>query len=391
MYDSILKKVNYSKSISKYLLIGVIVFFSNSLYAFMDYPYGVGFQIIHPPLLPLDNINPGKGKISARMNARIINVWSIQSNRYITDGEETQLEPSVRYALTDDTQLGFSIPLIARGGGFLDRSIETFHRSVGVTQGQRDQYGRNQFNVSYEPLAPYYPLLDQDLFSSYIARTYDLRQYPRVSSDPPVDFPSQDNEFRKLVINKYYPYLNEYKTEDSIGNYDSIARGNPKLYFQSTLMKGQFLFDKITGGVNVKIPTRSVELIGTPGTDIGLFLVYHKDWFNGKVNYKFGISYSNFEVIKYRNLDLRKNQWVFRPSIEYNIDEDWKLHFEYVYYASPILHWNRLSVPTHQVGFGVSRKINDYRFQFAGFENILTYSNTPDIGFLISIEKFNLN
>ena len=68
----------------------------------MDYPYGVGFQIIHLPLLPIDNVNPGKGKFSARVNVRQINVWSIQSNRFITDGEEGQLEPSLRYALTLD-------------------------------------------------------------------------------------------------------------------------------------------------------------------------------------------------------------------------------------------------------------------------------------------------
>ena len=136
---------------------------------------------------------------------------------------------------------------------------------------------------------------------------------------------------------------------------------------------------------------KSVELIGTSGTDISAFAVYHKDWFNGKVNWKFGVSFSSFEMQRYRNLDLSRYQWVFRTSLVYNLDKFWKMHFEYVYYASPILHWNRLSVPTHQIGFGISRKFDDYSFQIAGFENILTYSNTPDIGFLISIQKFNLN
>lgn len=391
MSESIAKKENISKNIRKFLLVILLIFQSNPSLAYMDYPYGVGFQIIHVPMLPLDNVNPGKGKISVRVSSRLINVWSIQSNRFITDGEEGQIEPSIRYAITDDSQIGFSSPLIARGGGFLDKTIESFHRSVGVTQGQRDQYSRNEFNVSYEPLAPYYPLLDKDLLSAYIARTYDLRNYPRISSDPPVNFPSQQNEFRKIIVNKYFPYLNEYKIEDSIGNYDSLARGNPKLYFQSTVLKGDFLFDKITAGIQVKIPINSVELIGTPGTDTSVFAVYHKKWFDGKVDWKFGISYSYFEKLKYRNLDLRRNQWTFRPSLVINFENDWKAHLEYVYYASPIVHWNRLSVPTNQIGFGVSRNINDYSLQIAAFENILTYSNTPDIGFLISLEKFNLN
>ena len=375
----------------KVIIICILFLFVSPLGAYMDYPYGVGFQIIQLPMLPLDDVNPGKGKFSGRVNLRLMNVWSIQSNRFITDGEEGQMDASLRYAVTDSSQFGFCIPVSARGGGFLDETIERFHRSTGVTQGQRDEYPRNQFNVSYEPLAPYYPLLDQDLLSAYIARNYDLRAYPRRSSEPPVNFPSEDNDIRRLLIHKYFPYLNEYKTEDSIGNYDALAVANPRLYFQSTLLRGRFWFDKITIGAQVKFPMKSVELIGTSGTDISAFAIYHKDWFNGKVNWKFGVSFSRFEMQRYRNLDLSRYQWVFRPSLVYNLDEFWKMHFEYVYYASPILHWNRLSVPTHQIGFGISRKFDDYSFQIAGFENILTYSNTPDIGFLISIQKFNLN
>jgi hypothetical protein len=385
------RKLNDSKKYILFLIIGIIFLVSNNLYAYMDYPYGVGFQLIQLPLLPIDNVNPGKGKVSGRVNARLINVFSLQNNRFIVDGEEGQFEPSLRYALTDDSQFGFSVPVISRGGGFLDNSIENFHRATGVSQGGRDKYPKNEFNVSYEPLAEYYPLLDKDLFETYIKRTYDLRDYPRNSTDPPVRFPTQDSDARRLVINKYYPYLNEYKTEDSIGNYDSIAQGNPKLFFQSNILKGNFLFDKITAGAQLRVPTRSVELIGTPGTDVSIYAVYHKDWFDGKVNWKFGVSYSQFEMHKYRNLDLRKNQWVFRPSLVYNIDDSWKLHFEYVYFASPILRWNRLSTPAHQVGFGISRKFSDYQLQLAAFENIITYSNTPDIGFLISLEKFTLN
>lgn len=391
MYDLASRKLNDSKKYILFLFSFIILQINTSLDAFMDYPYGVGFQLINLPLLPIDNENPGKGKFSGRISTRLINVWSIQSNRFIIDGEEGQVEPSLRYSLTDNSQIGFSTPIISRGGGFLDQSIETFHRVTGVSQGGRDRYSRNEFNTSYEPLAEYYPFFDQNLFDSYVRRTYDFRNYPRNSSDPPVDFPTQENEARRLVINYYYPYLNEYKTEDSIGNYDSIARGNPKLFFQSTILKGNFLYDKITAGSQIRTSTHSVELIGTPGTDFSLFAVYHKDWFDGKINWKFGVSYSQFEMQRYRNLDLRKNQWTFRPSLTYNISETWKVNLEYVYFASPILHWNRLSTPAHQVGIGIGHKSDNYFLQFGVFENIITYSNTPDIGFLFSIEKFKLN
>jgi Protein of unknown function (DUF3187) len=383
------RKLYHSEKYILFLFIGLFLLITNSIQAYMDYPYGVGFQLINLPLLPIDNENPGKGKVSGRISTRLINVWSIQRNRFIIDGEEGQIEPSIRYAITDNTQFGFSVPIISRGGGFLDQSIENFHRITGVSQGGRTHYSRNEFNTSYEPLAEYYPLFDKDLFESYFKRNYDFRKYPRNSSDPPIDIPTENNEARRVAINHYYPYLNEYKTEDSIGNYDSTARGNTKLYFQSTVFRGNFLFDKITAGGQVRVPTHSIELIGTPGTDFSVFAIYHKDWFDGKVNWKFGISYSQFEMQRYRNLDLRKNQWVFRPSIIYNINESWKAHFEYVYFASPILHWNRLSVPAHQVGLGISYRYNSYLYQIATFENIFTYSNTPDIGFLFSLEKLN--
>ncbi|MCC6275410.1 MAG: DUF3187 family protein [Leptospiraceae bacterium] len=357
----------------------------------MDYPYGVGFQIIHTPLLPLDNVNPGEGRFSVRTSMRGINVWSIQTNRYITDGEEGQLEPSVRYALTNKLQIGMSIPFSGRGGGFMDNSIEIFHRSVGVTQGQRDRYPQNRFNTSYEPLSQYYPLFDNDPFTAYFARNYDRREYPRKEYDQPLTLSLSTDKIRKLFVNKFFPYLNEYKTEDiAAANYDAIAGGNPKAHLQFTLWEGNSFINRITAGSQIKIPVKTVELIATPGTDISTFAVFHKKAVKGKLDMKLGISYSYFQIHQYRNLSLRGNLWVFRPSLVYNFSP-WQFHFEYVYYPSPILNWGRLSVPTHQIGLGISKKFENYLCQFGIFENIITYSNTPDFVILVSLEKFALN
>lgn len=385
------RKKNEIKKYILFLSLALFLFTPNRIFSFMDYPYGVGFQMIQIPLLPIDNVNPGKGKISGRINTRLINSFSIQTNRFIIDGEEGQIEPSIRYATSDNTQIGFSLPFVARGGGFLDHSIETFHRVTGVSQGGRDHYSRNEFNVSYEPLANYYPYFDTNPIQTYLIRNYDFRQYPRNSDDQPLQFPSQNDPMRQIVISKYYPYLNEYKTEDFLNNYNSITHGNPKLFFQSTVLKGNFLYDKITVGGQARFSTHSVDLIGTPGTDVSAFAIYHKDWFDGKINWKMGISFTRFEMARYRNLDLRRNEWALRPSITYNFTDVWKFNFEYVYFPSTILRWDRLSQPAHQIGIGTSYKVNDYQWQLALFENIITYSITPDIGFLVSLEKFNLN
>ncbi|HMZ63472.1 MAG TPA: DUF3187 family protein [Leptospiraceae bacterium] len=378
----------------KYIIFFTILLFlfiPKNIFSFMDYPYGVGFQMIQIPLLPIDNVNPGQGKFSMRVSGRLMNAFSLQTNRFIIDGEEGQIEPSLRYALSDYTQIGFSLPFMARGGGFLDHSIETFHRITGVTQGGRDHYPRNQFNISYEPLAQYYPLFDSTPLQAYLNRNFDQREYPRNSNDQPIQFSKQNDLIHNLVINKYYPYLNEYRTEDYINNFNSVARGNPKLFFQTTVLKGSFWFDKITIGNQVRFATKTSELIGTPGNDVSIFGIYHKDWFDGRVNWKLGVSYTRFEFAKYRNLDLRKDEWTIRPSLTYNMDENWKLHFEYVYFPSTILRFGRLSEPAHQIGIGTSYKYKDYQLQFALFENLITYSITPDIGFLLSIEKTTFN
>jgi hypothetical protein len=88
MYDLASRKLNDSKKYILFLFSFIILQINTSIHAYMDYPYGVGFQLINLPLLPIDNENPGKGKVSGRISTRLINVWSIQSNRFIIDGEE---------------------------------------------------------------------------------------------------------------------------------------------------------------------------------------------------------------------------------------------------------------------------------------------------------------
>ncbi|HNI25191.1 MAG TPA: hypothetical protein PLJ29_02450, partial [Leptospiraceae bacterium] len=56
---------------------------STSVHSFSDYSYGVNFQVIRSPLLPLDNPALEKGKISGRATIRYMNVWSRQKNYFM--------------------------------------------------------------------------------------------------------------------------------------------------------------------------------------------------------------------------------------------------------------------------------------------------------------------
>lgn len=60
------------------------------------------------------------------------------------DGESWRLTPSARVGLGHGWELGASWPLIAQGGGVLDRSIEDWHRSFNLPDGGRPPVARNR-------------------------------------------------------------------------------------------------------------------------------------------------------------------------------------------------------------------------------------------------------
>ncbi|MBI3396435.1 MAG: DUF3187 family protein, partial [Spirochaetia bacterium] len=164
---------------------------THALWAFIDYPYAVTFQTVRVPMMPLYETAPGEGRWALRSSTRWINVWSYQLSRFVVDGEELQLEPAARYGLTAHVQVGGSIPLKSQGGGTLDGPIQGFHRAFGFTQDHRESYPRNTFNVSYEPLGPYYGFIDRDPVKTF-ARAFTQRLYPRTHLDPPVQLAGFD-------------------------------------------------------------------------------------------------------------------------------------------------------------------------------------------------------
>lgn len=369
------------------ILILLTLFAVLPLYGFMDYPYGVNFQIIRTPLMPLDESNPGKDRFAVRTSLRWINVWSFQTNRFMVDGEEGQLDTSFRYAFNSRLQAGVSIPVVARGGGFMDQYVERFHQYTGVGNAKRDHYPRNTINVSYEPLGPYYYLIDNDPLTTYL-RKFENRVYPRSIQDQPIDITNLQSKLAETFLSQYFPYINQNKTEDiPLVNIDMVTVSNPRIFWQYTLWKGKRkLFDQINIGTQHKIPGKSLNLTATPGWDSSLFLVFHKNILKEKLRFRFGISYTKFQITKYRVLDLKGHLWTFRPSLDVLLGK-WTFTTEYVYFNSPVVNFGRLSSPTHQLGFSLQRYYHNHKLTFAAIENFITYSTTPDIGFLFSVER----
>ncbi|MEM7183585.1 MAG: DUF3187 family protein [Spirochaetota bacterium] len=359
--------------------------FPLSLTAFIDFPYGVTFQTIRTPLLPLDNQHPGEDNFFLRANLQWMNVWSIQDNQFTIDGEEIQIEPHFRYAVSKTMQLGFSLPLVSRGGGILDFSIEKFHNYTGVTNAQRDRYKRNTFNVSYEPLGQYYLLFDPNLEAYYLRVTQE-RIYPRKSYDPPVAVKFLNGQVQRALVELYFPYLYPNDTEEIvISGEQTMGPSNPRVFVEQDFRLRGF-FSRVKLGMQYRLPIPAPTLAANPGFDTSLFVVLQRELIPRLLNARLGIAYNWYQVKQYRFLRLRGEQSVWRPALDLHW-QHWMFSAEYVFYSSPILDFGRLSEPTHQIAFVINYRKEDTQASFAVIENFLTYAATPDIGFHFSYER----
>lgn len=375
--------------IKKYYLI--IYFFLSilpftNLLTFEDYPYGVNFQIIRQPLVPLDNSKLEKGKIAYRATVRHMNVWSRQQNYYTIDGEESQIEGTLRYGLTNSTSTGFALSYLSQGGGIFDASIERFHSMSGVTQGGRDQYPANKLNVSYEPYGRYYGILDDNPLKTLL-REYDLRTYPRDFSDPP--FSAEElgrSRFRDFLFARY-PQL---RYEDSfeivaLAGKERMGSGNPRYFLEWDLYLNNY-FDRMKAGFQVKVPSMNNFLFASPGFDQSLFIVFEKRYSN-KISSKIGFSYTKFGIDQFLNFQLYPTQQIVRLSNIYQFSEKISVFTEYVLGTPAFKNFGRLSKPSHQMSAGVKIKINSGLLSVGLSEDLINFSVAPDIGFFASFES----
>lgn len=72
---------------------------------------------------------------------------SSSGDYFIFDAELVFADFEYIRALSARTQMRVEWPLLARGGGFLDSTIETFHSATGLNSAQRDLLARNDVNI----------------------------------------------------------------------------------------------------------------------------------------------------------------------------------------------------------------------------------------------------
>lgn len=348
----------------------------NALHAYIEAPYSATFQTIRQPVFAPSDRSWNDGEIEVIAALSWVNVWSIQDERFLIDGEELQMIGRLTWAPADTIRIGIKVPYKSQGGGIADSMIERFHAMTGVTQGQRDRFPRNKFNVSYEPLGSIYPyLLGLENFIQTVNRQ---RTYPRSQFDPPIA-----GFFDPLT-----PTL--FGFDPGIIPEDTFISGNDRSGF-----------GELTGSIEYALKTNTIAkniILAVQATGSGSSRLYPGNAgqiLTGSVmastedlffpwRFSASVSYSVFDRREFRLLALPQNQWTSRISI-HRTYENWSPFFEYAFFSTPIQQMGRLNEPGHQFAIGASYKFESSVMDFAFIENFLTYATTPDAGLFISL------
>lgn len=362
-----------------FLFVFLFFILINSVYGFIDYSYTSNLITIRTPLLPLIRGENNFFRISISMK----NIWSLQYERYIIDGEEWEIQGIFNRKITNNNVIGLEIPYKLQTGGIFDPAIEFFHRSTGTTQQYRERFPKNKIQVSYEPYGFLYEFYDETFYTKEMRRVFP-RAYPRNSLQTPPFLPmniiSLPNGSYFVVNSLIFPL--EYIARDS-KTYDGMD--NPKMYFQNTFLENSYY--KFLWGIYSKIPIKNkTNYFYSAGWDTSLFLS-NSYIFNKKIEVFSGISYTLYEFKKFLWIHMMDHQWSLRFQINY-YDNNSMYFFEYVFFNKPILNLGRLSEDSHYFSIGIKKNLINSNFVFALIENFYFYATSPDVGLYCSYEFF---
>ncbi|MFN3604672.1 MAG: DUF3187 family protein [Leptonema sp. (in: bacteria)] len=354
------------------------LFFVTSIFSFIDYSFTSNLITLRSPLLPRLEIKENFFRISVSSK----NIWSLQYERYIIDGEEWEVKGTWNQRIKRNWSFGLEVPYKIQGGGIFDSFIEAFHRTTGTTQQHREKFPKNKLQVSYEPYGFLYQMYDQTVFTKEMRRSYP-RSYPRKPQEPPPFLPlnifSYFNGSYFIINNLVLPLeIIERKAKDF------SALDNPKFYIQN------FVFESGTyrgiGGIQIKIPfVNKTDYFYFGGWDVSIFFsnsyLFKKDF-----EFLWGVSYTSYEFKKYREIRMSNHQWSIRLHINYY--KNFIYFFEYLFLSKPILNMGRLSEDGHFFSLGIQKYYKDSLFIVSLIENFYFYATSPDVGLHLSYQYF---
>ncbi len=282
------------------------------------------FQLLRLSLIPVGAEIAPPGHFLLNTTATWTNRWAWKEGLYLVDGEILRMAFSLTYGVMDWMQLRLEIPFCLRGGGIMDGMIQGFHDAIGMGQGGRDQFPRDQFHI---------------IFWRKDGTQYEL-----------------DN------------------SNTGAGLEDLIISGKFRL------LRGGKWFPQTCLTVHLKLPTGNAEeLYGSGAVDSGIALCFAKKiWkFYGYL----GIQYTRFGSEEIAGIPMRQDQLSILSALEFPLTKRLSLIVQELFNTGTATDFYEFSDATNEITLGLKVEIISHTLlEFGLIENMLKYDNSPDFG-----------
>lgn len=123
-----------------------------------------------------------RGDRQALTQQDVDNILALGGDTYLFDGSLDLLQFTTHYGLSDNWSVYFSLPMMRLGGGYMDRTIESFHDNFGFSTFGRDFLPRNQVNAVVSLGGEEIVLLDVPPTSGVGDPVFGIRYYWRAGT-----------------------------------------------------------------------------------------------------------------------------------------------------------------------------------------------------------------
>jgi hypothetical protein len=127
------------------------------------------FSLIHGQPQPTSATLPTKGELQWSLGLDITNTLNLEpaaQEVIFMDFESYHTRLGFLYGIDEDWALKVDVPYIYYGGGFLDSTVDSWHDTFSLPEGNRPDVPNNQFNIIYAQNRSGTPAIDININSS---------------------------------------------------------------------------------------------------------------------------------------------------------------------------------------------------------------------------------
>lgn len=273
-----------------------------------------------------------KGTWTTGLEASWGNFWNYHEGIYTIDGEFVRVAPRLSYAFLDQCEIGLSLPITGRMGGWADEVIEDFHKCFNFPNAGRDQFPRNRLLIE--------------------------------------------------VINR--------SGEPDIIDKDSWGLNDLPVFLSFLLTRGTGFWPAVSGQLMVTIPVgdeNELEGLGTPIFEVGTMLA--KRLGSGPFVLYLGGSVSYCSKDEILGLPLQKTIFNGLTTLEYQCNDNLSLLAQYLISSPWIKNYYELSDPVNELNFGFKWLVADsFLLELSIMEDLFNFQNGTDIGIHLGLTKY---